>query len=84
MSSSWSLESVWSYLPPTYSSMGWLVADGLTNREIGRRIFVSESTARFHVRNVMRKLGVHSRPEVAYAARKRGLLDEPLHQRSVI
>ncbi len=49
-----------------------LVASGLTtpNRT---RIFVSESTAKFHVRNVMRKLGVHSRAEVAYAAGKRGL-----------
>ena len=53
-----------------------LLARGLTNREIGRRIFVSESTAKFHVRNVMQKLGVHSRAEVAYAAGKRGLLDQ--------
>jgi two-component system response regulator DevR len=53
-----------------------LVSCGLTNAEIGRRIFVSESTAKFHVRNVMRKLDVHSRAEVAYAAGKRGLLDE--------
>lgn len=52
-----------------------LIANGLTNAQIGRRIFVSESTAKFHVRNVMRKLGVHSRAEVAYAAGKRGLLD---------
>lgn len=52
-----------------------LLAKGLTNAEIGRRIFVSESTAKFHVRNVMRKLRVHSRAEVAYAAGKRGLLD---------
>jgi DNA-binding NarL/FixJ family response regulator len=52
-----------------------LIANGLTNAEIGRRIFVSESTAKFHVRNVMRKLGVHSRAEVAYAAGKRGLLE---------
>ena len=52
-----------------------LLARGLTNREIGRRIFVSESIAKFHVRNVMQKLGVHSRAEVAYAAGKRGLLD---------
>lgn len=54
-----------------------LLASGLTNREIGSRIYVSESTAKFHVRNVMRKLGVHSRAEVAYAAGKRGLLDRP-------
>jgi two-component system, NarL family, response regulator DevR len=53
-----------------------LLAGGLTNGEIGRRLFVSESTAKFHVRNVMRKLGVHSRAEVVFAAGKRGLLDE--------
>ncbi|HTX08905.1 MAG TPA: hybrid sensor histidine kinase/response regulator transcription factor [Solirubrobacteraceae bacterium] len=54
-----------------------LITNGLSNREIGCHIFVSRSTAKFHVRNVMRKLGVHSRAEVAYAAGKRGLLDEP-------
>jgi DNA-binding NarL/FixJ family response regulator len=53
-----------------------LIASGLTNREIGGQMFVSESTAKFHVRNVMRKLGVHSRAEVVYAAGKRGLLDQ--------
>jgi DNA-binding NarL/FixJ family response regulator len=57
-----------------------LVSCGLTNAEIGRRIFVSESTAKFHVRNVMRKLDVHSRAEVAYAAGKRGLLDDQTAQ----
>jgi DNA-binding CsgD family transcriptional regulator len=54
-----------------------LLASGLTNAEIGRRIFVSERTAKFHVSSVMRKLGVHSRAEVAYAAGKGGLLDRP-------
>jgi len=51
-----------------------LIARGLTNREIGREMFVSESTAKFHVRNVMRKLGVRRRAEVAYTAGERGLL----------
>ena len=51
-----------------------LLAAGLTNREIGRKLFVSESTAKFHVHNVMRKLGVRRRAEVAYAAGKRGLI----------
>ena len=45
-----------------------LIAEGLTNREIGRAMFVSESTVKFHVRNVMRKLDVHHRAEIAYAA----------------
>jgi DNA-binding NarL/FixJ family response regulator len=51
-----------------------LIARGLTNREIGSEMFVSESTAKFHVRNVMRKLGVRRRAEVAYTAGERGLL----------
>jgi two-component system, NarL family, response regulator DevR len=50
-----------------------LLAHGLTNREIGSRMFVSESTAKFHVHNVMRKLGVRRRAEVAYAAGKLSL-----------
>ncbi|HEY1568933.1 MAG TPA: response regulator transcription factor [Solirubrobacteraceae bacterium] len=50
-----------------------LLAHGLTNREIGDRMFVSESTAKFHVHNVMRKLGVRRRAEVAYAAGKLSL-----------
>jgi two-component system, NarL family, response regulator DevR len=50
-----------------------LLARGMTNREIGETMFVSESTAKFHVRNVMRKLGVRRRAEVAYAVGKQGL-----------
>jgi two-component system response regulator DevR len=53
-----------------------LVIHGMTNPEIGSRMFISESTAKFHVRNVMRKLGVRRRAEVAYAAGKRGLLHD--------
>jgi two-component system, NarL family, response regulator DevR len=53
-----------------------LIADGLTNREIGQAIFVSESTVKFHVRNVMRKLDVHHRAEVAYAGSRLGLLED--------
>jgi two-component system, NarL family, response regulator DevR len=52
-----------------------LLATGLTNREIGEQMFISESTVKFHVRNVMRKLGVRSRAQVGYAAGERGLVD---------
>lgn len=52
-----------------------LLAAGLTNREIGSKLFVTERTAKFHVHNVIRKLGVRRRAEVAYAAGKRGLTD---------
>ncbi len=50
-----------------------LLAHGLTNHEIGQQLFVSDSTAKFHVHNVMRKLGVRRRAEVAYAAGKLSL-----------
>ena len=34
-----------------------LVADGLTNREIAERLFVSERTAEYHVEQIRNKLG---------------------------
>ena len=51
-----------------------LLARGLTNREIGRVALISDSTVKFHVRGIMRKLAVHHRAEVVYAASKLGLL----------
>ncbi len=53
-----------------------LITEGLSNREIGEAIFLSESTVKFHVRNVMRKLDVRHRAEVAYMASRLGLLEE--------
>ncbi len=53
-----------------------LAAEGLTNREISERIFISESTVNYHVRNVLSKLQLRNRAEaVAYAARKNLLRD---------
>jgi DNA-binding NarL/FixJ family response regulator len=51
-----------------------LLAQGYSNKEIGERIAISESTVKFHLRNVMRKLNVNHRTEVVYAAGKLGLL----------
>ncbi len=57
-----------------------LAAEGLTNREISERIFISESTVNYHVRNVLSKLQLRNRAEaVAYAARK-NLLRDPEDQ----
>ncbi len=52
-----------------------LVAEGLTNREIGRRLFISEKTASVHLSNLMAKLNVSSRTEAVTVAQRRGLLD---------
>jgi DNA-binding CsgD family transcriptional regulator len=52
-----------------------LLAEGLTNAEIGTRLFISAKTAEHHVGHVLAKLGVRSRAEaaaVASAARRGG------------
>jgi two-component system, NarL family, response regulator DevR len=51
-----------------------LLARGLSNREIGRELYISETTVKFHVGNLMRKLLVSRRAEAVYAASKLGLL----------
>jgi DNA-binding CsgD family transcriptional regulator len=47
-----------------------LVAQGLSNAEIGSRLFISPKTAEHHVGNALRKLGLRSRVQAAaYLAR---------------
>lgn len=45
-----------------------LVTEGLTNRQIGERLFISDKTASVHVSAILRKLGVTSRTEAAVRA----------------
>jgi DNA-binding CsgD family transcriptional regulator len=42
-----------------------LIADGLTNRQIGARLFISERTVDSHVRSILNKLGFSSRAQIA-------------------
>jgi len=41
------------------------VADGLTNKQIGARLFISERTVDSHVRSILNKLGFSSRTQIA-------------------
>jgi DNA-binding CsgD family transcriptional regulator/tetratricopeptide (TPR) repeat protein len=50
-----------------------LISQGLTNREIGSRLFISAGTAGVHVSNILRKMGVTSRVQAAGIARENGL-----------
>jgi LuxR family maltose regulon positive regulatory protein len=45
-----------------------LLAEGKTNREIAETLVITEVTAKVHVRNVLRKLGVRSRTQAAIKA----------------
>ena len=44
-----------------------LARDGLSNPEIGARLFLSPRTVEWHLRKVFTKLGIHSRRELATA-----------------
>lgn len=57
-------------LTPREQEVLALVADGLTNREIGERLFVTEKTAETHVSNILRKLDVTNRVEAAAIAHR--------------
>jgi DNA-binding NarL/FixJ family response regulator len=49
-----------------------LVAQGLNNRDIAKRLFISENTVKNHIRNILEKLHLHSRMEaVVYAVREK-------------
>ncbi|MFG3418016.1 response regulator [Micromonospora sp. NPDC049460] len=51
-----------------------LVADGLSNQQISRRLHVSHATVKTHLVHVYGKLGVDSRTAAVAAARARGLI----------
>jgi DNA-binding CsgD family transcriptional regulator/PAS domain-containing protein len=51
-----------------------LLALGQSNRDIARRVFLSENTIKFHLRQIYRALGVRTRAEAVVAAADRGWL----------
>ncbi|MBD9532791.1 response regulator transcription factor [Comamonas sp. CMM01] len=51
-----------------------LVAEGLANREIAERLFLSRYTVECHIKHIYRKLAVSSRVKAVREARSRGLL----------
>ena len=51
-----------------------LVADGLVNREIGQRLFLSEETVKSHVRHLLAKLQARSRAHAVAVGYRRGII----------
>jgi DNA-binding NarL/FixJ family response regulator len=52
-----------------------LIADGLANREIGGRLFLSEETIKSHVRHLLAKLHARSRAHAVAVGLRRGLVE---------
>ena len=52
-----------------------LVAQGLNNKDIAEKLFISENTVKNHIRNILDKLHLHSRMEAVVYAVKEKLLD---------
>lgn len=63
----------WPALTPTEREVVRLAAEGLTNREIGERLFVSRRTVETHLSHVFGKLGISTRVQLAAEASRAGV-----------
>ena len=61
-------------LTPREHEILLLIAEGLSNREIGERLFVSENTVKTHSSRVFEKLGVNRRVQAVQKGRELGLI----------
>jgi DNA-binding CsgD family transcriptional regulator len=53
-----------------------LVAEGDSNAQLAKMLWVTEQTVKFHLSNIYRKLGVSNRTEASRWAQLHGLLDQ--------
>ncbi len=60
----------WDDLTETEQTIAHLVSDGLTNRQIAKRIYLSPHTVNYHLRRIFRKLDIASRVELATLAKR--------------
>jgi DNA-binding NarL/FixJ family response regulator len=65
----------WESLTPTELRVVQLVCEGLTNPQIGERMFISRGTVKVHLSHIFAKLGIATRAELAAGATRRAHVD---------
>ncbi|EME54286.1 LuxR family transcriptional regulator [Rhodococcus ruber BKS 20-38] len=59
------------HLTPREQEIAAALSTGKSNNEIADGLFISANTVRFHIRNILRKLGAKNRSEVAAIVSRR-------------
>jgi DNA-binding CsgD family transcriptional regulator/integrase len=69
----------WESLTPAELDVAALVGEGMTNREIAQRLYVSPRTVQTHIKHVLEKLGATRRSAIAAEAARRATEVDPAH-----
>ena len=54
----------------------YLMADGSSNKGIAKKLFISENTVKYHIRNILQKFNVQNRTEAVALAIRKGFLEQ--------
>jgi DNA-binding CsgD family transcriptional regulator len=68
--------TAWATLTRAERTLAALVAKGMTNRQVGERLFISRHTVDAHLRHIFRKLGINSRVGLAHLVALHALTPE--------
>jgi DNA-binding NarL/FixJ family response regulator len=69
----WGVDAVFERLSPRELDVLRLVVEGMTNKDIGSTLYITEDTAKKHVQNIIAKLQVSDRTQAAVKALRLGL-----------
>jgi DNA-binding NarL/FixJ family response regulator len=65
------------HLTPRELELLKYVSDGLSNKAISQELFISDNTVKYHLRNILQKMGAQNRTEAVTQAIKLGLINSP-------